>query len=153
MKRIILNQPGRYTYTLDQEGSHLEIIGRFWLKTPSLFNLHLIVVHAAPHTSAYVSLKAVVGGRGEANLQGTLIVQPQAPHTNSFLEAHALLLSPHARAHVIPNLEISHHQVKCSHAATVGKPNPEDLFYLMSRGLSKPKATHLIARGFLALPR
>ena len=149
MPTITLTQPGNYTYTLSEEGSELVIVGRFWLKGQDVFNLNLTIIHAAPHTSAQASLKAVVEGRGVVNLNGTVIVQKSAQSTNSFLEERVLLLSPEARATAIPNLEILSDDVKCSHAATVGRLDDEQLFYLMSRGLSKARATHLIAKGFL----
>jgi len=149
MQTINLTQPGTYSYTLSQEGSELEIIGRFWLKGKEKFDLHLTVIHAAPHTSAKISLKAVVEGRGVANLNGTVIIQKSAPQTDTFLEERVLLLSDQARATAIPNLEILNHDVKCSHAATIGRLDDEQLFYLMSRGLSKARATHLLAQGFL----
>lgn len=149
MKTITLTKPGTYTYTLDQEGSELEIIGRFWLKADDRLDLNLTIIHAAPHTSAKVSLKAVVEGEGVVNLDGVIVVKKTAQHTNSFLEERVLLLSPQARATAIPNLEIEANDVKCSHAATVGRPNEEEIFYLESRGLSRVKATRLLAKGFL----
>lgn len=149
MKQINLTQSGDYQYLLDQEGTELEITGRFWLKGDDRLDLNLTLIHAAPRTSASISLKAVVEGRGVANIVGTIIVKKDAQNTNSFLEERVLLLSPHARATAIPNLEILSDEVKCSHAATVGKPNEEEIFYLQSRGLSKIRATRLIAKGFL----
>jgi Fe-S cluster assembly protein SufD len=149
IKTITLTHSGTYNYPLSQEGSELEVIGRFWLKGDDKLDLNLTVIHAAKNTQANVSLKAVVEGRGVANLQGTIIVKKNAQNTNSFLEERVLLLSPNARATAIPNLEIEANQVKCSHAATVGKPSDEEIFYLQSRGLSERQATHLLAKGFL----
>lgn len=149
VQTIHLTQSGTYTYTLSKEGSELEITGRFWLKGDDQLDLNLTLIHAAKNTRAKVSLKTVVEGRGVANLNGTIIVKQGAQNTNSFLEERVLLLSPQARANAIPNLEIEANEVKCSHAATVGKPNDEEIFYLQSRGLSKLKATRLIAKGFL----
>jgi Fe-S cluster assembly protein SufD len=149
MKTITLTKSGTYIYTLNQEGSELEILGRFWLKGHENLNLNLTIIHAAKHTSSKSSLKAVVSGRGVVHLNGTIIVKPGAQNTDSFLEERVMLLSPQARATAIPNLEIEADQVKCSHAATVGRLNDEELFYLESRGLSKTKAAHLIAQGFL----
>jgi Fe-S cluster assembly protein SufD len=149
MQTITLTKSGTYTYTLDKEGSELNVVGRFWLKGNNNLDLNLTVIHAAKNTSATVSLKAVVEGRGQANLNGNIIVQKNAQNTNSFLEERVLLLSDDARTTAIPNLEIEADQVKCSHAATVGRVNDEALFYLQSRGLSKTAATHLIAEGFL----
>ena len=149
MKQIFIKKSGNYKYTLDKAGTELEIIGRFWLKGDDHLDLNLTLTHAAPHTTARVSLKAVVEGRGVANINGTIIVKKDAQNTNSFLEERVLLLGPKARATAIPNLEIRCDDVKCSHAATIGKPNDDEIFYLQSRGLSKLKATRLLAQGFL----
>ena len=149
MQTITLTQSGDYTYTLDQEGSELEVVGAFWLKGRQSLDLKLTLIHSAPHTSAKISLKAVVEGNAVAHIHGTVIVEKSAPQTNSFLEERVLLLSSQARASAIPNLEIKTNDVKCSHAATVGQIDAEQLFYLESRGLSKNQATHLIAQGFL----
>ncbi|OGV97125.1 hypothetical protein A2W24_00255 [Microgenomates group bacterium RBG_16_45_19] len=149
MKTITLTHSGSYTYTLSQAGSELAVIGRFWLKGQDQLDLHLTIIHAAPRTSATTSLKAVVAGRGVVNFNGTIIVKPGASQTNSFLEERVLLLSEKARANAIPNLEIMSADVKCSHAAAIGQIDADQLFYLMSRGLSRPRATHLLAQGFL----
>lgn len=149
MKTITLTQAGQYTYTLDKEGSQLAITGRFWIKPKNQLTLNLTVIHAAKNTQAHVSLKAVVESRGVANINGTIIVSTGAQNTDSFLEERVLLLSKNSRATAIPNLEIEADEVKCSHAATVGRLDDEQLFYLQSRGLTKRKATHLLAQGFL----
>jgi Fe-S cluster assembly protein SufD len=149
MKTITLTQSGNYLYTLDQEGSELTVIGRFYLKPTEKLDLELTLIHIAKNTQAHVSLKAVVEGRGVANINGTIIVRSGAQNTNSFLEERVLLLSKNARATAIPNLEIEANEVKCSHAATIGHLDDEQLFYLQSRGLTHKKATHLLAQGFL----
>lgn len=150
MKTITLTKSGTYSYTLSKEGSELEVIGRFWLKNKDSLDLNLTIIHAAPHTSARTSLKAVVEGRGVVNFNGTIIVQKGAQATDSFLEERVLLLSDTARATAIPNLEIEANDVRCSHAAAVGKIDEEQLFYLTSRGLPRTQATRLIAKGFLS---
>lgn len=149
MKTITLTQSGTYSYTLEKEGSELSVTGAFWLKNQDKLDLNLTIIHAAPHTKATATLKVVAEGASQAHLHGTVIVRPQAQDTNSFLEERVLILSDHARAEAIPNLEIEANDVKCSHAATIGKIDEEQLFYLESRGLPKQKATHLIAKGFL----
>ena len=68
---------------------------------------------------------------------------------NSFLTEKILLLSDEARAEAVPDLEIESDDVKCSHAATISKIPEEQLFYLMSRGLSKFEGESMIVEGFL----
>jgi Fe-S cluster assembly protein SufD len=149
MKKITITKSGSYTYTLEEEGSELEIVGLFSLKNKDTLNLSVTIVHAAPHTSANTIIKAVVDDDAYASISGTIIVKPGAQATNSFLKENVLLLSDNARAEAIPNLEIEANDVKCSHAATVGKIDPEQVFYLQSRGLPESEVKDLIAQGFL----
>jgi Fe-S cluster assembly protein SufD len=114
-------------------------------------DLSVTIIHAAPHTTANTVIKAVVDDEAFAFISGTIIVKPAAQVTNSFLKENVLLLSEKARAEAIPNLEIEANDVKCSHAATVGKVDPEQLFYLQSRGLTPSQAKTAIAQGFLKI--
>jgi Fe-S cluster assembly protein SufD len=75
-------------------------------------------------------------------------VEPDAQKTNAYQENRNLLLSSTAHADSIPGLEIMANDVRCTHGATLGKVNREELFYLMSRGLSRSEAERLIVRGF-----
>jgi Fe-S cluster assembly protein SufD len=75
-------------------------------------------------------------------------VEKDAQKTNAYQECRNLMLSPTTHAVPIPGLEILANDVRCTHGATVGRVNREDLFYLMSRGLKRPEAERLIVRGF-----
>jgi len=90
-----------------------------------------------------------VGDQAQAKIIGTIKVLPGAEKTNSFLAERLLILSDKARAEAVPNLEIEADDVKCSHAATVGKIDEEQMFYLMSRGLPRAQAQDIIVEGFL----
>jgi Fe-S cluster assembly protein SufD len=111
--------------------------------------VNLITIHAAPHTSANTIIRAVADDNAIAIINGTIIVQKNAQQTSSFLSENVLLLSERAQAHAIPNLEIEADDVKCSHAATVGTIDEEQLFYLESRGIDPKTAKSMIATGFL----
>jgi Fe-S cluster assembly protein SufD len=76
-------------------------------------------------------------------------VHPGAQKTDAYQTNRNLLLSPHARADSLPNLEIEADDVKCSHGATVGELDAEAKFYLMSRGLDRTQAERLVVMGFL----
>jgi Fe-S cluster assembly protein SufD len=149
MTTIKLTQPGDYSYTLDKSGEKLDIVGSFWLKGHDQFTLNLKVIHAAPHTKAKVTLRAVVDDQAHIDLNGLVIVNPAAQGTDSVLSEKVLLLSKSATATAIPNLEILANDVKCTHAATVGPIDEEQLFYLTSRGISSAQAKTLLAQGFL----
>jgi Fe-S cluster assembly protein SufD len=75
-------------------------------------------------------------------------VEPDAQKTNAYQENRNLMLSPTTHAVPIPGLEILANDVRCTHGATVGRVDREQLFYLMSRGLSRGEAERLIVRGF-----
>ena len=75
-------------------------------------------------------------------------VEEGAQKTNAYQENRNLLLSKTAHADSIPGLEIMANDVRCTHGATLGQVDREQLFYLMSRGLSRSEAERLIVRGF-----
>jgi Fe-S cluster assembly protein SufD len=75
-------------------------------------------------------------------------VEPDAQKTNAYQENRNLLLSPSAHADSIPGLEIMANDVRCTHGATIGRVSRDELFYLMTRGLSRGEAERLIVRGF-----
>jgi Fe-S cluster assembly protein SufD len=77
-------------------------------------------------------------------------VERDAQKTNAYQENRNLLLSERAHADAIPGLEILANDVRCTHAATIGQVDREELFYLMSRGLSRAEAERLIVRGFFS---
>jgi len=150
-KKIIrVDRPGRYVVELVGEGAEAEILGGFRGKDRDQIEIELEVVHRVPNTSAKVQIRGVVGGQSQAKVVGTIKVRPGAVKTNSFLIEKLLILSDKARAEAVPNLEIEADDVKCSHAATVGKIDEEQLFYLMSRGLKRDQAEDIIVEGFLA---
>lgn len=76
-------------------------------------------------------------------------IENGAENSNAYLKADVLMLSDEARAHVVPSLEIKENDIKASHGATITKINEEQIFYMMSRGLSRTKAKKLIVEGFL----
>lgn len=149
VKTIKLNQSGTYNYQLSKPGEEIEIIGRFKLVSTDILDIQVNVVHLAQNTKANISLKATVDDSARANVRGNIIVEETATGTESFLEQRILLLSNKAKAEAVPNLEIKTNDVKCSHAATVGKIDEEQIFYLNSRGISKKQAILQIAKGFL----
>jgi Fe-S cluster assembly protein SufD len=92
----------------------------------------------------------VLQGRSEAVWRGNIIVDPGAQQTDAFQESRNLLLSKKAHADAIPGLEIQANDVRCTHAAAIAQIDPEQLFYLRSRGLPEETAKRLVIEGFLA---
>lgn len=147
--KILITKSGSYTYRLDKSGQEIEVLGRFRLSGKERLELVVNVVHVAEKTRAKVSLKATVDDDAYVSLKGNVVVEEKARETESFLEERILLLSPNAKAEAVPDLEIKNNEVKCSHAATVGKIDEEQIFFLAARGISEKKAKMMIAKGFL----
>jgi Fe-S cluster assembly protein SufD len=105
--------------------------------------------HVAPNAKSDLLYKGALDGRARSVFRGVIRVHKGAQRTDAYQTNRNLLLSQEARADSLPNLEIEADDVRCSHGATVGQLDQEALFYLMSRGLSRPQAERLVVMGFL----
>jgi Fe-S cluster assembly protein SufD len=105
--------------------------------------------HAAPDTTSDLAFRGILRDRATAVWSGMIRVDPGAQRTDAFQENRNLLLSDGAHADAIPGLEIEADDVRCTHAATVSRIDPDQVFYLMSRGLARPDAERLLVGGFL----
>jgi len=104
--------------------------------------------HMAPHTTSDLLFKGALKDRSRSVWQGMIYVAPGAQKTDGYQANRNLTLSSKARADSIPGLEILADDVRCTHGATVGKIDPEQVFYLLSRGIPYPEAERLIVEGF-----
>jgi Fe-S cluster assembly protein SufD len=104
--------------------------------------------HAAPNTESDFAFKGALREKATAVWRGMIRVEEDAQKTNAYQENRNLLLSNEAHADSIPGLEIMANDVRCTHGATLGRIDREELFYLMARGLSRAEAERLIVRGF-----
>ena len=104
--------------------------------------------HLAPHTTSDLLFKGALKDRSRSVWQGMIYVAPGAQKTDGYQANRNLTLSPKARADSIPGLEILADDVRCTHGATVGKIDPELVFYLRSRGIPTADAERLIVEGF-----
>src|SRR5690242_154971 len=100
--------------------------------------------HAAPNTTSDLAFRGVLQDRSEAVWCGNIIVDSGAQRTDAFQELRNLLLSKRAHADAIPGLEIQANDVRCTHAAAIAQIDPEQLFYLRSRGLLEPIAKRFV---------
>ena len=106
--------------------------------------------HAAEDTFSDLSFRGVLAGRSTAVWRGMINVDEGAQRTDAFQDCRNLLLSSKAHADAIPGLQIEADDVACTHAAAIAQVDPDQLFYLTSRGLSGDVASSLIVEGFLA---
>jgi Fe-S cluster assembly protein SufB len=107
------------------------------------------MIHAAPHTSSKVTSKSISKGGGRASYRGLLKVHKGAVGARSNVVCDALLLDPQSRSDTYPYIEIDEDDVTIGHEASVSKIGEEQLFYLMSRGLSQEEATSMVVSGFI----
>ena len=107
------------------------------------------VVHAAPYTTSSIVSKSISKGTGRATYRGLCKVYEGSTSARSNVECDALLINQTARSDTYPYIEIEEQSANVGHEATVSKVGDEQLFYLMSRGMSKDEAMALIVRGFI----
>ncbi|MEN8376685.1 MAG: Fe-S cluster assembly protein SufB [Gemmatimonadota bacterium] len=107
------------------------------------------VIHAAPRTTSQIVSKSISRGSGRASYRGLCKVYDGATGAKSNVECDALLLDEDARTDTFPYIEIEEESASIGHEATVSKIGDEQLFYLMSRGLSGDEAAAMIVRGFI----
>jgi Fe-S cluster assembly protein SufB len=107
------------------------------------------VVHFAPHTSSKITSKSICRGGGRSSYRGLLKVYKGAEDVKSNVVCDALLLDPQSRSDTYPYIEIDEEDVTIGHEASVSKVGEEQLFYLMSRGLTAEEATTMVVSGFI----
>jgi Fe-S cluster assembly protein SufD len=112
------------------------------------FHLHTLQRHQVDHTTSDLLIKGCLKDRARSVYQGLIQVSEGAQRTDAYQANRNLLLSNQARADSIPGLEILANDVRCTHGATIGHVDEEQMYYLMSRGLERLAAQRLIVEGF-----
>jgi Fe-S cluster assembly protein SufD len=113
-------------------------------------NLTTRAIHFGRNTNSDMITRAVMRDQSTAIINGVTKIEKGATGANGQQTEKVLMLSPHSRGDANPILLIDEDDVKCGHAASVGQVNPEQIHYLMSRGIAKSEAQRLIIYGFLA---
>jgi len=130
------------------EGAEARLDGLTMIGGRQLADTHTSLSHGRPNGRSRQLHKCIVGGAAHAVFNGKIAVAPGAQLTDSAQESRNLLLSGKARVDTKPQLEIFADDVKCAHGATVGQLEPDQLFYLRSRGLSQQRARNLLTYAF-----
>ena len=107
------------------------------------------MVHAAPHTSSTIISKSIARGGGRTSYRGLVQVLDGSHHSRSTVKCDALLVDTVSRSDTYPYVDVREDDVAMGHEATVSKVSDEQLFYLMSRGLTEDEAMAMIVRGFI----
>lgn len=106
-------------------------------------------IHFAPNTSSKITSKSISRANGRSSYRGLLKIHPEAEGSKSNVVCDALLLDSESRSDTYPYIEVDAEDVSLGHEATVSKVGEDQLFYLMSRGLSEEEATTMVVSGFI----
>jgi Fe-S cluster assembly protein SufD len=133
---------------LAEPGGFSEMLGVFFADGDQHFDHRTLQDHVAPNCKSDLLYKGALRDRSRAVYSGWVHVRPEAQKTNAMQTSRNIVLSEHAKADAIPNLEIEANDVRCGHAASVGPVDEETIFYLQSRGITREDAERLIVTGF-----
>jgi Fe-S cluster assembly protein SufB len=131
------------------EGAHGEVLSIAFAGKGQHLDAGAKIVHAAPNTTSLITSKSISKDGGRGGYRGLVRVEPGATNARSFVRCDALILDEDSRSDTYPYMEIEESNTQIGHEATVSKVGEEQLFYLMSRGLSEAEATAMIVAGFI----
>jgi Fe-S cluster assembly protein SufB len=134
---------------LMEPGAHGEVLSIAFAGKGQHQDAGAKMVHAAPNTSSTIISKSICKDGGRAGYRGLVRVEPGAEHAKSFVRCDALILDENSRSDTYPYMEIEENDAEIGHEATVSKVGDEQLFYLMSRGLTEEQATSMVVAGFI----
>lgn len=144
--KVTMKYPSVY---LMEEGARGEVMSLAFAGSGQHQDTGAKMVHLAPNTTSNVISKSVSKGTGRASYRGLVKVIKRAKNVKSNIVCDALLLDSDSRTDTYPHMSIENKKVKIGHEASVSKVGEEQLFYLMSRGLSEDEASALIVNGFI----
>ncbi|MBI4148048.1 Fe-S cluster assembly protein SufD [Candidatus Woesearchaeota archaeon] len=133
---------------LNQQGAESHTHGLFLGTGQHVFDINTQTLHNAPKTTSTMTTRGALSGNAKAVYRGLVRIEQHARGSNGHQKEDTLLLSKNAEADAVPYLEINTNDVTCSHGATIGRVNNEQLFYLMSRGVTEADAKRAIIEGF-----
>ena len=131
-----------------EEGSDMRHTGMYFTERDEHLDLFTSDKHEAGHTTGDTVWKGVLTGESRASYEGLIHIVPKAAEVDTYLQTHQMLLSPKARGDAIPSLIVEVDNVKASHGGTVGELDPEQIFYMMTRGISRAEAVRVLVEGY-----
>lgn len=134
--------------TLAGEGAECTLNGLYVADGDTLVDTHTTIDHAQPHCPSHEVYKGILTGKAKGVFNGKIIVRPDAQKTDAKQTNKALLLSPDATINTKPQLEIFADDVKCTHGATIGQLDDDQLFYLRARGIHTTDARNILIHAF-----
>jgi Fe-S cluster assembly protein SufD len=153
-KSLVLTLGGKFsraetTSTIKGEGNSVDMMGIYVAGEGQHFDFRTMQDHAAAHSTSDLLYKGALKGNARTVYSGQIHVRPEGRETDAYQTNRNLVLSDHAMANSKPELEIENNDVRCSHAASVGQMDENEVFYLQSRGIDRVSAERLIVKGFL----
>ena len=136
------------TATLAGEGAEATLNGLYIADGETLVDTHTTIDHAQAHCPSHEVYKGILAGRAKGVFNGKIIVRPDAQKSDAKQTNKALLLSTDATINTKPQLEIFADDVKCTHGATIGQLDDNQMFYLRARGISAPDARNILIHAF-----
>jgi Fe-S cluster assembly protein SufD len=131
------------------EGTDSIVDGLYILSDSQIVDNHTLIDHQQPNCTSHQLYKGILNDASHAVFNGKIFVQPIAQKTNSYQLNKHLVLGKQARVDTKPQLEIGADDVKCTHGATIGQLNEDELFYLQTRCIGKEDAVRMLSRGFV----
>lgn len=132
----------------NSHGCECSLNGLFLVSGNQLYDAHTVIDHFKPHCSSHEHYKGILDDKSRGVFNGKVIVRPDAQKTNAFQENNNIILSEEALVNTKPQLEIFADDVKCSHGATIGQLNEDEMFYLKSRGIGEEKSRVILLHAF-----
>ena len=129
-------------------GAFSEMLALTVAETGQEFDQRTLQIHQAPNTKSDLLYKNALRGTARTIFSGLIVVDPDAQKTDAYQSNRNLMLSEEAEANSLPGLEIQANDVRCTHGATSSRIDPEQEFYLQSRGIGKEQADELLTFGF-----
>ncbi len=138
------------TSTLAGEGGSSELMSAYIATDNQIKDMRTIQTHNARHTVSNLLFTGIAGGNSSTVYSGLIEIKPGAKGSNALQTNRNLILSEQAKADSVPNLTIEENDVHCNHASSTGPVDPEQIYYLESRGVDTDTARRLIAAGFFS---
>jgi FeS assembly protein SufD len=153
VKWVPIHLGGKLTkQTLDiitaEPGSDMRHTGMYFTERDEHLDLFTTDRHEAGHTTGDTVWKGALTGESRASYEGLIHIIPGASEVDTYLQTHSMLLSPKAKGDAIPSLIVEVDNVKASHGGTVGELDPEQIFYMMTRGVSRAEAVRVLVEGY-----
>lgn len=143
------SESGKIDILIEGKDTEVQILGIILGFGGQKIEIDTLQDHRQPHSKSDLLIKSVLFDKAKLNYRGLIKIEKNAQKSNAYQKNQTILMSPDAWADSRPYLEILANDVRCTHGATVGRLDNEQLYYLESRGIGKYEASKLLINGFL----